>query len=197
MSIGSTGGLAWVFLFSLLMPLQYKEFITQMWVQIFLFEFLSIHSTGMLLHPDTQTKARFSRDRLMMVGIYMVFALTFALAFQNWIMTFIFIMRVLSKAVAPRPTEEDYRRAVLPILFIVGWSFFVFVFTSWLWPVVFPFPPEIFASVSVEFMIGEDVQLILVWGFFYYTTVALSEIYFFFNPTKPKGVKLRDTNLTI
>lgn len=193
--------LVWLFFSALLWPQDHIAFIGSTGAAIFLFEFLSIHSTGMLMNADVVGSVwKGRRFGFLLLAVYVLFTGAFYLSFRNLTMPIMFLVSVVSKLFGARVSDQQMKRAVLPMFPFIGWSFVVFVIMPGIWTRLFILPQDIAFRPSgggqATGLMVDHPQLVLVWGMFYFLTLALMETYFFLKPLRP-SVRLRNTNLDI
>ena len=168
-----------LFLRALMSPLDHLDFIYGFGIFVFVAEFLSIHSSGMLS----------SRQRLpatlFVISIYVILALAFSIGLGSFYPALILILSIVAKAVtAPRPTQTETpskkllsNLLVVQVVLLVGTVLFVCMF-GWLLTILLPFPEAVYAArpANTSGIFVEQPQTLLVWGILYYSLLAAWQI---------------------
>ncbi len=187
--------LVWLFWAALLNPVANAQFITSLSVLFFVFEFLSLHASGMFgglqnTRPENLKAFKqftvsifgktfsFYGTEALLIAFYFLFAITYAVHFNNWTLTGMFAVSVLSKFFGRQAlSQTEQGRLASFFLCFLGAIVLVVLFQGLLlkW---FPFPTGVFPGGGGMF---ERVpQTIVAWGVLYYALCALVECRFFF-----------------
>lgn len=197
-----------IFLSALFYPWDHAEFLSGVVIAIYFFEFLSLHSTGMLsgMKLTQESSFKFIRDNktfnfyafgkpvsflavnVVLVCIYFLFAFSFALAYKSWIVAGMFFISVLSKWMAKKSLnlEESGRLAILVMAFL--FSSAIIIPLQGVLKNLFPISIELTKPGSGLF---QDVpQTILAWGVIYFGLCTIIEYYYFDKKLKTDRVSL-------
>lgn len=188
--------LACQFFIALVDPVAHEYFISQLGIMVYLFEFLSIHSTMMLMGFATDDRPRWRSIPVALVGGYGIFALAIGVGFHTWVAPIFFMVSVISKLAGKPLNEEAQRRAALPIAWLLLWTF-VTVPMADFWQSVFPFPENLHLKTTGTGVFVDQPQALLVWGMGYFITLAIVDVYFFRKALRGRRMRLADTNIEI
>lgn len=186
-----------VFLSALVYPENHILFLSSTSFLIYFFEFLSLHSAGMFsgMQMTENSGLQFVRENkkielellgkkfsflainLVLVTIYLFFAIAYALAYKNWIMAGMFFISVLSKWLAKKSLsqEETGRLAILVMVFLFS-TVLIIPMQGWL-KAYFPILKPLIVKGSGLFQ--EVPQTLLAWGAIYFSLCIFVESYFF------------------
>ncbi|MBI2668721.1 hypothetical protein HYX14_02675 [Candidatus Woesearchaeota archaeon] len=186
--VSAVGNLFLVGLFTqaLLFPEDNVKFIFNSGMLIFLVEFLSLHSSGMIFSPEARTvqsrklfllwKIFTVPIKFILVGVYLLFMLVFGFAFQNWAVPVVFMISLGAKYFGKK-THTHHTSAGISVLLLIGTVFIVTLLAP-LWSVLFPFPESVLQQkMSGSSGIWVDIpQTMLVWGILYYGLLGIIEV---------------------
>jgi len=172
-----------LFLSALLYPTANVDFIFRTGALVFVMEFLSIHSSGMIEGSRLQQQTPPKISPFALIGLYCVMALACAAAYHNWTLPLLFVVSVLAKYFGRRASaSETSMTALFAIIFLL--TAFVTVFTAPLFARLFPFSSSVMAHQRGSGVFERVPQALLGWGVLYYFLVALAEAILFFKTRK-------------
>lgn len=169
--------LAFIFLNALLDPAHNTGFIFNLGLLIFIIEFLSIHSAGMLglkrPGPPSRMLHALIHD-FPVVLFYMIFIAMLGLIFGNWQLLLLFAASLFGKLLVPADDREKMgiQVALLFVFLILA------VALAPLLAAIFPFSAEVLAQKQPDSsgVFVDTPQALLVWGTLYYGVLALLDI---------------------
>jgi hypothetical protein len=176
------GNLIIIFPFAkaLLDPLNNIEFIFNTAPLLFIVEFLSIHSAGMLLSNSSK---QMGKARYFLIPFYTLFALGMGLAVGNIYPPVVFLLSLVVKLTFHRATPEGEVKIIVDAIVLVSTVFAVVIFADFL-SSIFPFSNEVMRqkpTVSAGFFV-DTPQTALIWGLLYYGLAIFFEVKRFKNP---------------
>lgn len=158
----------WIFLTAWLNPLQHLDFIYGTGVLIYLVEFFSIHSSGMLQPNGLKLHTK------LLLGLFYVTFVGFAMTAltDNIYPLLIFIGSVSAKVFAPanRKPADDFTFYILLLLGTTFFTIIVFAPISGLLPL--PEAVSLAKPATAGGMFTDQPQTLLFWGILYYGILA-------------------------
>lgn len=187
-SLGGNIFLVSIFARALLSPLTHADFIFKTGMMLFVVEFLSIHSGGMLGAPVVEgqkKKALFIRKMIgipitfFLLGFYALFVLVFGFALKSWFIPLFFLVSLMMKVFSNKVTHNPFSSAISIILLI--FSVMVVALTSPILQMLFPFPAEVLEQKmpNSSGLFIDAPQTLLVWGILYFSFTILADIILF------------------
>ena len=185
--ISLTGPLTLVVLYAqaLIRPQDHASFIFRAGIAIYLIEFLSIHSSGMLLGARG-TAHKKKPSRFFLLGLYAVFTLGFMVKLDSWFIGLSFLLSLCAKVFLSRSVREDITRpqiafSAVNLLFCT----FIVVLPALLLKKMFPIPQSLIAEHANGFsgLFVDTPQTLLVWGILYFAITVLFNMLMFFKHT--------------
>jgi hypothetical protein len=169
---------------ALIWPQEYAQFVFRMGMMIFVIEFISIHSSGILsgtknnkLKDNNWNWAKMP-SKLFLICLYGLFVFASMFALQSWLIGIVFFISLSQKILINRFIEEKERK--IQILFPVI-NLFASVFIAEL---IGPFLKSSFpisSEISSQWTKGtsgswvETPQKLLAWGILYFSfTIAFN-----------------------
>jgi|GEM_PF-1696501 len=175
-----------MFIDALLRPLSNISFIYGFGMFMFVAEFLSIHSTGMM--PSINKFGRFG----LMAG-YILFALVFSLFLKTPYPALMLILSIAAKSFRRKPLPsdlsqgdiKDYIFGISLITFVLS-TVFVSIFSSII-AVLVKMPPELisYKPSNTSGIFVDAPQTLLIWGVLYYSILIIVNVWFIIRPPKP------------
>ena len=170
---------------ALIEPQGHASFIFRAGIAIYLIEFLSIHSSGMLLQ-DNKVKREKKFNRLFLLGFYAIFAFGLMFKLNCWFIGLHFILSLCTKVFLSRSIEDDINRSQIAFsgINLLCCTVIVVVLASFL-KKTFPIPESI-TSQHVKGSSGLFVdipQTLLTWGTLYFFFTVVFNITMFFKHT--------------
>ncbi|MGI6271031.1 MAG: hypothetical protein ACOYLD_01630 [Anaerohalosphaeraceae bacterium] len=181
------GPVTLLFLYSraLLQPQEHASFIQRAGIAIYIVEFLSIHSSGMLLQ-DAQPKRKKEANRLFLFAVYTVFIFGSMFKLRCWFIGLYFFLSLCTKVFLSRCVADDITRSQLAFgcLNFLGCTFIVIILA----PVLrnaFPLPQSIAAQHPnhASGLFVDTPQALLTWGILYFLAVLVFNIVVFLKHT--------------
>lgn len=167
-SLINYGVILYLFVGALLAPEQNINFIYNVGVFIFLTEFLSMHSSGMLSGHQRLSQ------KVLLLGVYLIFVVAWSFATQTFYPAVIFALSLVAKAFDKTPD----RASVATSFFMILGTVVVTVLLSPLIVFAFEFPQSVLnqAPANSSGMFVEQPQTLLVWGILYYAGMIFLQI---------------------
>lgn len=179
--------LAGLFLRALLDPSDFTDFIYRTGIMIFMIEFMSLHSSGMLFgtvrnKKDAGNVFTSLKVKAGLITLYSVLIAGFAAATHQWLAAVYFIVSLIGKAAYSR--SIDAQRRLEPVaagIVTLLLSTFVVVFTAPLLAKWFPFSSEVTAArpAGQGGLFIDTPQTLMAWGIIYFSLMTLCEILIF------------------
>ena len=186
------GPMTLIFLYSqaLIRPQEHASFIFRAGMAIYIVEFLSIHSSGMLLQ-ENKDKVKNKLIRSFLLGFYTIFIFAFMFMLTCLFIGLYFFLSLCTKVFMSRSVEDDINKSQIAfsIINLLCCTFIVVLLESFL-EKAFPFPGSI-TSQQIKGSSGMFVdtpQTLLTWGILYFSFAFLFNIIMFFkhNPHTEK-----------
>lgn len=178
------GAMIALFLQALLRPEANADWIFRGAFLIFIFEFLAIFAQlwPMKLVDDWKKSSAIKRTGVVVQGVIIsLFILGFTFGFSylagNVAAGGYFVISMIAKYVSHVKNGVDHNGMYAGILIFMG-TLMVTMFTSPVWPALFPFPAEVLAQKidSSSGIFVDTPQVQLVWGAFYFLGLLLYEM---------------------
>jgi len=196
LSLIGSFSLVWLFSSALISPEQ-NTFILKSGVLLFLVEFLSVHSSVMAMGVRKREEDKNivffyhvkgpkfvqRNPKFMMVFIYSLFILTYALIFKNWFIPVYFFISLLIKFYGNKATHDRFKVGLTVILFVV--SFLIILPFSGLLSRAFPIEEELIGEKIGSGLLVDVPQVVLAWGVLYFFLGSVIEGILFFKKAKP------------
>jgi hypothetical protein len=185
--ISLIGPLTLIFLYAqaLIRPQEHASFIFRAGAAIYIIEFLSIHSSGMLLkdHKDTPNKKIYG---FFLLGFYAIFTVGFMASLNCWFIGIHFLLSLCTKIFMSRSVTDNINQSqiVFGVINLLCCTFIVVMLASVL-KKAFPVPESI-ASLHVQGTSGLFVdipQTLLAWGILYFSATVVFNVMMFFKHT--------------
>lgn len=174
----SNGLIIWLFLRALLYPEVYTEWIYKNAILIFIFEFLSIHSSCISTAFTPENKKNGITSIFLTILIYLYFAVFAGFMFGNWFLPLYFIISTCIKIYGA--TKFSLQKSIIPpitvIFFIV--SAFSIIFAEPLIKTLFPLPARVLQSrpAGASGLFIETPQTTIVWGIVYFSIYFIANM---------------------
>lgn len=167
-SLFGYGAVLYLFFYALLAPEQNINFMYNVGIFIFVSEFLSIHSSGMLTSPDKVSR------KLPLFCLYLAFVAAFSLMTQTFYPAVIFVLSLVAKLFDKTPNGK----ALATSLYMFLGTVFLTIFLSPLISAVFDFPQSVLdqAPANTSGLFVEQPQTLLVWGILYYAGLMILQV---------------------
>lgn len=179
LSLISTVTLIWLFIRALLWPKQYSDFIFSTGFLIFIIEFFTIFTTAMISEVKkvsqsalsaAEKKNQYFRFVLVLLVILGMIAMMGFMDVKNYYLVVIFVLSLLSKItglIAGQDVVNLKKDLALPILVLIP-VIFLGALTGFIWEMIFPFGPEVWALKPANVEISGSIQGIFVAMILYY-----------------------------
>jgi hypothetical protein len=182
-SISLIGPLTLIFLYvqALIRPQGHASFMFQAGMATYIIEFLSIHSSGMLLaaHKDKQGK---KFNRFFLLGLYAIFTVGFMVSLNCWFIGFYFLLSLCTKVFMSRSVEDDINTSQIAFscINLLCCTFIVVVLASLL-KKAFPVPESIISQhvKGTSGLFVDTPQTLLAWGILYFSFTVVFNIIMF------------------
>ena len=178
------GPLTLIFLYgrALLRPEEYASFIFRAGMAMYIIEFLSIHSSGMLLGA-ARDKQKKKLNPFLLLGLYTIFVVGFMVVLHCWFIGLYFIGSLCAKIFVFQSVKDNINISqivfnVINLLF----STFIVMGSASLLKRVFPIPESVLSqrAEGSSGLFVEIPQTLLVWGVLYFSfTIIFNTIMFF------------------
>jgi hypothetical protein len=165
-------------------PAGFTDFIYKTGIMIFVIEFMSLHSSGMMLGSAQRTeksgKTAFStRGRIVLVGFYTLMVGAFAAGTGQWMPAVYFVISLVGKAIFNRTL--DIRKRLAPVAAGVAMlllSTFVVVLSARLLADWFPLPAEVRAArpPAQGGLFVDTPQTLMAWGAIYFSLMTICDV---------------------
>lgn len=169
------GPLTLVFIYTqaLLRPEEHAAFIFRAGMAIYIIEFLSIHSSGMLL-DDHKVKRKKKINRFFLLGFYAIFTIGFMFKLESGFIGLYFLISLCARLFLSQSIKDDISRSQIAfsICNLIGCTFAVILLAPLL-KKMFPIPHSVIAQKSegTSGLFVNTPQTLLVWGMLYFTFI--------------------------
>jgi hypothetical protein len=185
--ISLVGPLTLIFLYAqaLIRPQGHASFIFQAGMATYIIEFLSIHSSGMLLgkHKDKRKKGL---NQFFLFGFYVIFTVGLMVSLDCWFIGIYFILSLCAKVFMLRSVKDDINHSQIAFsaINLLGCTFVVAVLASFL-KKAFPVPESIISQhvKGTSGLFVDIPQTLLAWGILYFSFAVVFNIIMFFKHT--------------
>jgi len=176
-----------VFYSALINPVDYKDFIYKTGIMIFMIEFMTLHSSGMLFgsaqKAQKEGKRRFGlKEKIGLFVFYNLFVVVFAAQTGQWLAAVYFAVSLASKAIYSRSIDAEQRLApVAAGIAMLLLSTFLVVFGAKLIAGWFPLPAEVRAArpSGQSGLFISTPQTLMMWGVLYFMLMTVCEMAIF------------------
>jgi len=187
LSIATNLFLVGVFYSALINPVDFKDFIYKTGIMIFMIEFMTLHSSGMLFGSAQKAKEtgkrRFGlKEKIGLFVFYNMFVIVFAAQTGQWLAAVYFAVSLASKAVYSRAIDAEERLApVAAGIAMLLLSTFLVVFGAKLIAGWFPLPAEVRAArpAGQSGLFISTPQTLMAWGVLYFMFMTVCEVAIF------------------
>ena len=145
-------------------------------VIIFIIEFLSIHSTAMMI-GEAHSKDK-KKNATHLFFLYLFFTIVLTVIFKNYILPFFFILSTYIKFFMGRYIADSKTYLLISILtFII--PLIIVIIGANLLEYLFPFPQEVLMArpVDAKGLFYDVPQTVLVWGVLYFSIEFIINLY--------------------
>jgi hypothetical protein len=169
------GPLTLVFLYAqaLLRPEEHAAFIFRAGMAIYIIEFLSIHSSGML-SADHKSKKKRWFSRFALLGFYAIFTIGFMIGLDCLFIGLYFLLSLCAKLFISQSIKDDISRSQIAfsVINLIGCTFAVILLAPLL-KKVFPVPHSVISQKSegTSGLFVNTPQTLLAWGVLYFTFI--------------------------
>lgn len=164
------------FVQALLYPESNVNWIYSSAIIIFVVEFLSIHSSAMMM-GDVLSKNK-KKNATYLFLFYLFFTVVMTVAFKNYILPFLFILSTYIKFFMVRHIQTSKTYLLVAILTLIVSLIIVSVGASFLQN-LFPFPQEVLMAKPADAtgVFVEVPQTVLAWGVMYFSIQFLINLF--------------------
>jgi hypothetical protein len=183
------GPLTLVFLYTqaLVFPEEHAGFIFRVGMAVYIIEFLSIHSSGMLLGVR-EVKQKKKVNRFFLLGLYAVFTIGFMFKLESWFIGLYFLLSLCAKVFMSRSVKDDINKSQIAFsaINLIGCTFIV-VFLASLLKKAFPIPESVISqrAEGTSGLFVDTPQTLLVWGILYFCVTVVFNGILFMKHTDP------------
>lgn len=173
-----------LFCSALIQPALFTDFIYRTGIMIFLIEFMSLHSSGMMMGvtPKAGKGGRFlssTGGRILLTAFYTLMVGVFAAITGQWMPALYFFVSLVGKATFGRTI--DARKRMAPVaagIAMLLLSTFVVVFSARLLADWFPLPAEVRAARPPDQggLFVDTPQTLMAWGALYFSLMTFCEV---------------------
>ncbi|MBU0470331.1 MAG: hypothetical protein KKA62_06185 [Nanoarchaeota archaeon] len=189
-SVIASVSLIWIFISSLLFPEKNVNFIINTGMLIFIFEFLSVHSSVMIIGIQQSPKKMFWL-KVGLFSFYFLFVTVVALVESNWFFLFLFLSSLATKIFLNKAVDRSIMSILTPFIYVALLLISVSIVCSFphFFEIIFPFPAEIMQTLTESGSTGlfiEVPQTLLSWGALYYSLSLIVNLIIFFVARRTK-----------
>jgi len=187
--------LAGLFYRALIRPVEFVDFIYRTGIMIFMIEFMSLHSSGMLFGAAREARQNGKRvmplkAKITLFIFYNIMVAGIAAATGQWLAALYFFASLVSKAFFSRSIDSQRRMApVAAGIAMLLLSTFVVVFAAPLLSHWFPFPSEVRSArpAGQSGLFIDKPQTLMAWGVMYFSLITICEVIIFRrSPVRPR-----------
>ena len=176
-----------VFYSALIRPVDFKDFIYETGIMIFMIEFMTLHSSGMFFGAASQVekpgkKFMTVRVKIAMFVFYNLIVLAFASFTGQWLAALYFAVSLGGKAVFSRSIDAERRLApVAAGIAMLLLSTFLVVLGAKLLANWFPFSAEVTSArpSGQSGLFIDTPQTLMAWGVLYFVFMTVCELMIF------------------
>lgn len=185
--ISLTGPVTLIVLYAqaLIAPEEHASFIFRAGMAIYIIEFLSIHSSGMLSADHKPNKKRWFY-RLPLLGFYAIFTIGFMIRLDCLFIGLYFLLSLCAKIFMSRSVKDDINQSqiVFSIINLLACTFIVIPLASLL-KKAFPVPASVISqhAKGTSGLFVDTPQTLLVWGILYFFSTVVFNIVMFLKHT--------------
>lgn len=173
-----------IFLYTqaLIAPAEHASFIFRAGMAIYIIEFLSIHSSGILSADHKPNKKKWFY-RFALLGFYAIFTVGFMIGLDCLFIGLYFLLSLCAKIFMSRSVEDDINQSQIAfsIINLLACTFIVIGLASFL-KKTFPIPESIISrhAEGTSGLFVDIPQTLLTWGILYFSFTVTFNIVMFF-----------------